>query len=81
MQITTHQLVAQAIRVQRIRAGIQSDAELARRAGMSPSALSKRLSGDLRLDLVEVERIAEALGISPFDLMDLARAEGGSIAA
>ena len=81
MQITTHQLVAQAIRVQRIRSGIQSEAELARRAGMSPSALSKRLSGDLRLDLAEVERLAEALGISPFDLMDLARAEGSNIAA
>ena len=60
----TQALVAQAIRIQRVRAGISSDAELARRVGMTPSALSKRLSGDLRLNLSEVERIAGALAES-----------------
>lgn len=72
---TTQELVAQAIRVQRIRAGFPSEAELARTVGMAPSALSKRLAGDIRMDLEEVERIAAALGITAFDLMDAARAE------
>lgn len=76
----TQALVAQAIRIQRVRAGISSDAELARRVGMTPSALSKRLSGDLRLNLSEVERIAGALGIEPFALLDLARAEQAAAA-
>lgn len=71
----TQTAVAQAIRVQRIRAGITSDAELARRAGLSPSGLSKRLSGDLRMTLVDVEKIAAALGMDPFALMELAQAE------
>ena len=46
-----------------------------RRVGMSPSGLSKRLNGDLRMTLVEVEQIAEALGVDAFTLLDLARAE------
>ena len=75
MKHTTQASVAQAIRIQRVRAGIASEAELARRAGMSPSALSKRLAGDIRLDLDDVAQIAEALGIDPFALFDLARAE------
>lgn len=71
----TQPRVAQAIRVQRVRAGITSEAQLARRAGMSPSGLSKRLAGDIRLDLDEVEALAVALGIDPFDLMEMARPE------
>ena len=70
---TTQASVAQAIRIQRVRAGIASEAELARRAGFSPSALNKRLAGDIRLDLEDVARLAEALGLDPFELLDLAR--------
>ena len=65
MKHSTQASVAQAIRVQRVRAGIPSEAELARRAGLSPSALSKRLAGDIRLDLTDIERLADALGL-PF---------------
>lgn len=79
MNRSTQQAVAQAVRVQRVRAGIASDAELARRAGYTPSSLSKRLTGDLRMDLEDVDRLAAALGIDGFRLMDLARAE--SVAA
>ncbi len=72
---STQQAIAQVIRVQRVRSGIASDAELARRAGLSPSALNKRLSGDLRLTLEEVDRLARVLGLDPFDLMRLAQEE------
>ena len=73
MKTSTQALVAQAVRVQRVRAGISSDAELARRAGMDASALSRRLNGGLRMDLTDVETLAQALGIDPFELLDLAR--------
>ena len=49
--------------------------ELAERVGMSPTSLSKRLAGAPAIDMNEVEALAVALGLSPFDLMDLARAE------
>ena len=76
MDSTTQQAVAQAVKVQRVRAGIASEADLARRAGISPSGLSKRLSGDIRMDLNDVDRLAVALGLGDgFDLMSLARAE------
>ncbi len=75
MKTSTQALVAQAVRVQRVRAGISSDAELARRAGMDASALSRRLNGGLRMDLTDVETRAQALGIDPFELLDLARTE------
>ena len=75
MKTSTQALVAQAVRVQRVRAGIGSDAELARRAGMDASALSRRLTGGLRMDLTDVETLAQALGIDPFELLDLARTE------
>ena len=75
MQENTQAAVAQAIEVQRVRSGIGSQAELARRSGFSPSALNKRLSGDLRLDFQELDRISQALGVDPFDLLDAARTE------
>ena len=74
----TQTAVAQAIRLERIRQGITSEAELARRAGLSPSALSKRLNGDLRMDLTDIEDIAAALGVDPLDLMGSARSERDS---
>lgn len=82
MDSSTQQSVAQAVRVQRVRAGITSEADLARRAGLSPSALNKRLSGDIRMDLDEVDTIARALGLPDgFALMDLARDERTRTAA
>ncbi|WP_372595563.1 helix-turn-helix domain-containing protein [Actinotalea sp.] len=82
MDSTTQQAVAQAIRVQRVRAGLSSEADLARRAGISPSALSKRLAGDIRMDLEDVDLLARALGLADgFALLDLARAERTTSAA
>ncbi|MBK7822861.1 MAG: helix-turn-helix transcriptional regulator [Tessaracoccus sp.] len=80
MKQSTQALVAQAVRVQRVRAGISSDAELARRADMDPSALNRRLNGTLRMDLDDIETIAQALGVDPFDLLSMAQAERAAAA-
>lgn len=71
---STQQALTQAIEVRRVRLGI-SKGELAERAGFSLSSLSKRMKGDLMINVNEVERIARALDLDPFDLIDLARAE------
>lgn len=73
-EISTQQAVARAIEVHMVRSRI-TQADLAGRVGMSPSALSKRMTGAIALDVDEVERIAVALGLDPFELMDLARHE------
>lgn len=78
---STQQALTQAIEVQRVRCGI-TKGELAHRAGYgTPSSLSKRLSGLVPIDMNDVEHIASALGVDPFDLMDLARSERGHLAA
>lgn len=81
MNGNTQSAVAKAIEVQRIRSGIPSQAELARTAGYSPSALNKRLSGDLRMDFTDIDRIAQALGVDPFDLLAAAKTEKDLAAA
>ena len=81
MQNKMQPLIARAIEVQRVRSAIPSQAELARRAGYSPSSLNKRLSGDLRMDFTDIERLSSALGIDPFDLLEAAKEEGRLSAA
>ena len=71
---STQTALARAIEVQRIRAGI-SKGELAKRAGLGRASLSKRLAGDVPIRTDEIDRLAEALGVDPFDLMDDARSE------
>jgi len=44
-------------------------AELARHLGVSHTYISRRVSGDVVMDLRDVERIAHALGISPARLL------------
>lgn len=75
MERNTQSSVAQAIEVQRVRSGISSQAELARRAGFSPSALNKRMSGALRMDFEDLDRLASVLGVDPFDLLNAAKVE------
>lgn len=75
MEANTQHSIARAIEVQRIRSGISSQAELARRAGIDPQALYRRMTGDLRMTLADIERLAVALNIDPFDLFDLAKSE------
>lgn len=60
---------AHAITVARLEGGI-SQAELALRAGMSGSSLSQRLSGRRPITTNDIDRLADALGIDPFDLME-----------
>ena len=52
----------------RERAGIKQ-AELAARLGMPASYLSKIESGSRRLDVVELVRIAEAMGTDPSEIV------------
>ena len=43
--------------------------DLARRLGLSQSAMSRRMVGDQPFDLDEIQRIAEALGVPVVDLL------------
>lgn len=78
MEGNTQQAVAQAIRVERVRAGIKSEAALARQIGVSPSWLSKRLAGDIRMNLDDVEAIAGGLGVQPLALIQAAQVEAAA---
>ena len=78
MDGNTQQAVAQAIRVERVRAGFKSEAALARKIGVSPSWLSKRLTGALRMSLDDIEAIASGLGIEPLALIQSAQAESAA---
>lgn len=71
---STQQALAQAIEVRRVRVGI-TKRELAERVGISPASLSKRLAGAPAIDTNEIEAFASALGLDPFELMELARVE------
>lgn len=71
---TTQQALAQAIEVRRVRVGI-TKRELAERVGLSPTSFSKRLAGRPAINADEIETFAVALGLDPFDLMELAKAE------
>lgn len=46
-----------------------SGSELARRLGKTQSWVSRRMVGDIPLGLDDLEGFAEALGVSPFDLL------------
>jgi transcriptional regulator with XRE-family HTH domain len=46
-----------------------SQSRLAQQVGLTQSALSRRLTGDIAFDLDEIERIAIALGVDPRDLI------------
>jgi transcriptional regulator with XRE-family HTH domain len=78
MSTTTQKALQQAVEVQRVRLGI-TKGELARRIGLSPTSLSKRLAGKPAINADEIEHIAVALNLDPFDLMDLARDERAAL--
>lgn len=46
-----------------------SRSELARRTGISPTSMARRLSGEVVLNLEEVEEIADALEVPPERLL------------
>jgi transcriptional regulator with XRE-family HTH domain len=62
------QLAAEEIRVLLARRRM-SAAELARRIGQKPQALSRRMIGDIPFDLHDLEVIANALGVEVKDLI------------
>ena len=59
-----HRAVAEALAAARKRAGLSQRA-LAARLGQLPSTVAKMELGDRRLNLVELVRLAEALGEDP----------------
>lgn len=71
---STQQAVTRAIEVQRIRLGLTKTA-LAQTAGYGLPSLSKRLGGTVAIDMDDVDRLAKALGLRPFELLDLAAEE------
>ena len=60
--------LARQIVLARKRVGV-TQAELARRLEKPQSYVSKSESGERRLDFVELVELAEALGLTPLDLM------------
>lgn len=46
-----------------------SAAELARRAGQKPAALSRRMTGEIPFDLDELQVIAKELGVTVMELL------------
>lgn len=71
----TQRAVAKAIEVQILRLGL-TKTEVATRLGFTTVApLTKRLNGEIALDTTDIENIASALGLDPFDLLDQARFE------
>lgn len=71
---STQDAVIRAIEVQRIRLGLTKTA-LAQTAGYGLPSLSKRLGGSIALDTADIDRIAAALGITPWALLDIAAEE------
>lgn len=71
---STQNAVAQAAEVQRVRLGRKKTA-VAAEMGISLPSLSKRLSGAIPLDLNDIDSLARALDMDPFDLLAAARSE------
>jgi transcriptional regulator with XRE-family HTH domain len=65
---TTHDRVAANVRAELVRKRI-SAAELARRMGVSPHLMSRRLRGDVAFSAPEIDSAAEALGIPVDELL------------
>lgn len=63
-----HERATEEIRVLLARRKM-SAAELARRAGQKPAALSRRMTGDIAFDLDELQVIARELGVTVVELL------------
>lgn len=53
--------------------------DLARHLEMAQPTISKRLNGETAFDLVEFEKVAQWLGITPADLLARAEREGATV--
>ena len=58
-----HRILAELLRSTREKAGLRQ-VDVAERLGWPQSAISKYESGERRLDLVELRRVCDALGVS-----------------
>lgn len=63
-----HERAVEEIRVLLVRRKM-SAAELARRIGMLPNALSRRMTGGMSFDLDELQDIASVLDVDPVSLL------------
>lgn len=54
------------------KAGVRRDSELARRIGLTRSAVSKMMNGGSRISVERLEQIAAALGSDPVSMMQRA---------
>ena len=71
---TTQQAIAQAVSVRLTRMG-HTRSWLATEIGMNLASLSNRLTGRTAIDTADIDRIAGALGMTGFDLIELAAEE------
>lgn len=76
-----NQMVAKAIVVRLARIG-QTRSWLAEQLGVGPMWVSNRITGQVAIDLDDVERIAGVLGMaSGMELLSLAQVEAESVSA
>lgn len=68
MDATLNERVAEEIRVMLARKRITAT-ELARKAGMTQRSISRRITGEKAIDMHDLERIADALGVDVYDLL------------
>lgn len=67
-EVRLHERATEEIRVLLARRKM-SAAELARRAGQKPAALSRRMTGEIPFDLDELQVIARELGVTVMELL------------
>lgn len=72
--MTLQEALSQAISVQLVRLQ-RNRSWLATELGMSPASLSSRLTARTMLDTEDIDAIAGVLGMTGFDLLELARVE------
>jgi transcriptional regulator with XRE-family HTH domain len=76
----TADLIRRTINVERTRRGL-TQGQLAARIPMTETALSSRMTGRVPLDLADIDRIAAALDMTSFELIESARSEAISSTA
>ena len=72
---TLNEQVAEEIRVMLARRNI-SASELARRTGITQRSMSRRITGEKAIDMMDLERIAAVLEVKVADLLPREREEG-----
>jgi transcriptional regulator with XRE-family HTH domain len=71
---STRDLIRRAVSIELVRRGMKQT-DLAERIGMTDTALSNRLTGRVDTDTDDLDRIAEGLGMTVFELIASAQRE------